>query len=314
VVSSLPLGVRVRCKLIGIAVASWATLALGIQPKFSLTPPTVGQGQVALIQITPPPEKLTLKAGSQNIELWDCGRAEPIVFCGIVSVPLDTPVGDFAVTAQWGEQSKSLNLSVKKGHFQVNHLKVKPSITAPSEEEQAKIAQDKKDIEAAYSMPEAGALWEGIFDLPTTGGITSQFGNQRLYNGELKSTHFGVDLRADTTTPIYAANTGKVLLARLFFMAGNMVLLDHGHGIYSSYAHLSKIEVEPGQIAKKGQQIGIAGATGRVTGPHLHWSMRANGVPVDPHSLRRALNLAEKTKTPLTGIASSKRGRKKTSN
>lgn len=283
----------------------------GAEPVFTLSPKKLGQGQAALVQIAHPPEKLTLKAGAQNIELWDCGKADPVTFCGIVSVPLDTPVGEFEVQAQWGEQTKSLTLAVKKGKFQVNQLKVKPSITAPNPEEQAKIAEDKKDIEAAYAAPEPGQLWEGVFDLPTTGGITSQFGNQRTYNGELKSTHFGVDLRADTTTPIYAANTGKVLLARLFFMAGNMVLLDHGHGIYSSYAHLSKIDVQPGEIVKKGEQLGIAGATGRVTGPHLHWSMRANGVPVDPHSLRTALNKATQVKNPPTELASSKRARMK---
>jgi biotin carboxyl carrier protein len=304
------LGAQMRYQFVGIGFLL-SSFAWGGSPQFTLTPKKVGQGQAALVQVRDTGENMALRAGAQAIETWDCGTAITPVLCGIVSVPLDTKVGKMDITAEWTGGSEALVLPVRKGKFHVNKLKVKPAITQPSDEEKKQIAQDKADIETAYKTPEKGALWEGVFELPTPGAVTSQFGNQRTYNGELKSTHFGVDLRADTTTPIHATNTGKVLLAHLFFMAGNMVLLDHGHGIYSSYAHLSEIKVKPGDVVKKGDVLGIAGATGRVTGPHLHWGMRANGVPVDPHSLRTAMNLALEKKPPLGEITLSKRGKRK---
>lgn len=270
--------------------------SFGTSPDIKLVPKSVRQGQVALLRVKANalPAELRAKAADQEILFWPCKKDVQTEQCGLVAVPLDTPVGKISVSVSWaaqaGTQTKSLSLGVRKGKFLVNRLKVDPSLTQPSEEEQKQIAIDKKDIEEAYLQREKDPLWEGAFELPTKGGVTSFFGNQRTYNGEVKSTHFGVDLRAGTETPIHAINQGKVLLARLFFFAGNMVLLDHGRGVYSSYAHLSNIAVKPGQIVKKGEVLGMAGATGRVTGPHLHWGTRANGVPVDPHSLLVAMN------------------------
>ncbi len=259
--------------------------------KVAVHPQTVPQGQAALITVSSPTPLTELQGRfhEQNIAFWECGKK----LCGIVAVQVNETPGPKDLILEWKtEKQNELKTSfrVKKGTFKVNKLKVEPKITKPSAEDQTRIAQDKKDIEAAYLEPERKALWSGAFVLPTTGEKTSGFGNQRTYNGEVKSIHFGVDLRANTQTPIYATNAGKVVLAKEFFMAGNMVLLDHGMGVYSSYAHLSVLSVQAGQLVAKGDKIGMAGATGRATGPHLHWGMRVNSVAVDPHSLVRALN------------------------
>ena len=106
-----------------------------------------------------------------------------------------------------------------------------------------------------------------------------------MFNGELRSYHRGVDLRGAEGTPIKAMADGKVVIAQNMYFAGNTVYLDHGQGVISSYAHMSRLDVKPGEMVKAGQQIGLVGATGRVTGPHLHLGLNILGVAVDPLSL-----------------------------
>jgi murein DD-endopeptidase MepM/ murein hydrolase activator NlpD len=108
------------------------------------------------------------------------------------------------------------------------------------------------------------------------------YGNKRVFNGQLKSYHNGVDFRARLGTPAVAANTGIVRLAKNLFYSGDAVIIDHGTNIFTIYAHLSKIKVAAGQRIEKGQLIGLTGATGRVSGPHLHWGVKINGVAVNP--------------------------------
>ncbi|MES2504716.1 MAG: M23 family metallopeptidase [Myxococcota bacterium] len=254
---------------------------------FTLEPAMVKQGQVALIKISDAPSDLSVQMGNQKVALWDCEGAKR---CGVIGVPLETPVGKITAEMRSGRELQKLALGVERGDFKVNKLKVPAKITKPNAKERAQIAQDKLDIEAAYKMGEKDPLWAERFELPTGGIITSLFGNQRVYNGILQSVHLGVDLRANETTPIHVSNTGKVVLAKNLFMAGNLVLVDHGSGVYSSYAHLSRIDVQVGQSLKKGEQIGMAGATGRVTAPHLHWSTKVNGIAVDPHALIKVLS------------------------
>ncbi len=269
------------------------SMASAAETRLQLQPKSVRQGQTALVRFPgAAPIDLKIQFGTQNLALWPCGEKT----CGMVGVAVDAPVGTGEVVAEWTENGEAKRavapIKVTRGKFRVNKLSVDPSLTRPSEEEKLRIEQDKKDIEAALAAPAQEIFWDKDFVLPTGGGVTSLFGNQRTYNGEVKSIHFGVDLRANEKTPIHAANAGKVVLARGFFMAGNMVLIDHGFGVFSSYAHLSAIDVAVGARVKKGEKLGMAGATGRVTGPHLHWATRVNGVSVDPMQFRDTWNRA----------------------
>jgi murein DD-endopeptidase MepM/ murein hydrolase activator NlpD len=118
--------------------------------------------------------------------------------------------------------------------------------------------------------------------MPMDSKITSDFGNARVFNGSLKSYHSGTDFRAKVGTPVKSVNDGVVVLAKDRFYAGGSVIVDHGEGVYSCYYHMSKYEVKEGDFVKKGQLLGLSGVSGRVTGPHLHFSMRVSGVQVDP--------------------------------
>jgi len=128
-------------------------------------------------------------------------------------------------------------------------------------------------------------LWTGPFLRPRSARVTSRFGSGRLFNGRVSSSHLGVDYRGKTGDPIYAANRGVVALVDSFFLAGNVVYIDHGNGIVTGYFHMSVAKVTAGDTVDRGQEIGLVGATGRVTGPHLHWSARFGALTIDPADL-----------------------------
>ena len=128
-------------------------------------------------------------------------------------------------------------------------------------------------------------MWTASFLKPRTSVITSEFGSGRLFNGALTTRHLGVDFRGAVGEPVRAANRGVVALVDNFFLAGNVVYIDHGGGVVTAYFHLSKTLVATGDTVKRGQEIGLVGNTGRVTGPHLHWSARYGAVTVNPLDL-----------------------------
>jgi murein DD-endopeptidase MepM/ murein hydrolase activator NlpD len=129
------------------------------------------------------------------------------------------------------------------------------------------------------------ALWTGSFLKPRSSRITSVFGSGRVFNGAVTSRHLGVDYAGAVGAPILAANRGVVALVDSFFLAGNVVYIDHGAGVVTGYFHMSKHLVAVGDTVERGQQIGLVGRTGRVTGPHLHWSARYGTVTVNPGDL-----------------------------
>jgi murein DD-endopeptidase MepM/ murein hydrolase activator NlpD len=128
-------------------------------------------------------------------------------------------------------------------------------------------------------------LWTFPFLRPREARVTSRFGTGRVFNGRVASNHLGVDYRGAVGEPVLAANRGVVALVAEFFLAGNVVYLDHGSGLVTGYFHMSETQVAQGDTVERGQQIGLVGSTGRVTGPHLHWSARFGALTVDPAGL-----------------------------
>ena len=155
-------------------------------------------------------------------------------------------------------------------------------------EDQARADREAAETSAIYDTFTAERYWSDAFQVPVRGAKDGRnFGHRRVFNGQPRAPHSGADLRATTGTPIYAANRGRVVLAKDLFFSGNAVYIDHGHGLFTTYLHLSRIDVAVGEMVEQGQQLGLAGATGRVTGPHLHWGVRLVDARVDPFSLVR---------------------------
>jgi biotin carboxyl carrier protein len=159
-------------------------------------------------------------------------------------------------------------------------LKVAPRYVAPPPEALPQIERDRKRIRKAIASRTA-KRWSLPMARPVPGGITSAFGGRRVFNGQPRAPHKGTDMRCAEGTPVKAAWAGTVLLAEPTYFGGLTVYLDHGQGVISAYAHLSAFDVKAGDSVRKGQTVGRSGSTGRVTGPHLHFGLHVQGVPVD---------------------------------
>jgi murein DD-endopeptidase MepM/ murein hydrolase activator NlpD len=199
--------------------------------------------------------------------------------------------GEFLLQVKFKDDKvilKKIILPERKYKVQkINKMK-KELVTAPKSQNERIVEERKIVREARNKIGEVNeALYAAGIMRPAKGGrISSVFGSQRVLNGTPKSPHNGLDIAAPTGTPVYAMTDGVVLLADdNFYYAGNFILLDHGHGLNSSYLHLNKKFVAEGDTVKKGQKIGEIGTTGRSTGPHLHWSVQWYGKRVDPAGL-----------------------------
>ncbi len=139
-------------------------------------------------------------------------------------------------------------------------------------------------LDAIYALQTQPVHWGWPFAVPAPGSVvTSRFGGNRSYNsGVWSAYHTGTDFRLGVGGPVVATTSGRVAAAQMFEVRGKVVIIDHGYGVYSQYAHLSEVYVAPGQLVQRGQIIGLAGATGRTNGPHLHFEIIVNGIPVDP--------------------------------
>jgi murein DD-endopeptidase MepM/ murein hydrolase activator NlpD len=166
-------------------------------------------------------------------------------------------------------------------------LSVSPRFTQPLDSAtEARIARENATArEIGRSSHATGRMWNLPFLRPRESLITSRFGSGRMFNGTLSSRHLGVDFRGQVGQPVRSANRGVVALVGDFFLAGNVVYIDHGEGMVTAYFHLSKTLVAKGDTVSRGQEIGLVGSTGRVTGPHLHWSARYGEVTVNPLDL-----------------------------
>jgi murein DD-endopeptidase MepM/ murein hydrolase activator NlpD len=166
-------------------------------------------------------------------------------------------------------------------------LKVDSSFSKPLDAEtEARVARENAMArEVGRKSHDSPPMWTSSFLRPRSSVITSVFGSGRVFNGAVTSRHLGVDYRGAEGEPILAANRGVVALVENFFLAGNVVYIDHGGGVVTGYFHMSKPLVTVGDTVKRGQEIGLVGKTGRVTGPHLHWSARYGAVTVNPGDL-----------------------------
>jgi murein DD-endopeptidase MepM/ murein hydrolase activator NlpD len=186
--------------------------------------------------------------------------------------------GEPEVTTRWTVQ-------VRPRTYSETQLSVAPRFTSPPADVSERIARERELVRSTLGEVTSEWLIDGNFVRPRNTRITSPFGQKRVFNGELQSRHWGVDLAGEVGTPVRVAGRGRIAIARNLYYAGNAIYVDHGLGVFSGYYHLSQIDVSEGDFVERGQVIGQVGATGRVTGPHLHWSFFAGGERLDASSV-----------------------------
>src|SRR5215467_14976416 len=164
-------------------------------------------------------------------------------------------------------------------------LTVEKKFTEPNPEQEAQIAEAKKVKDDYLNRVTPEREWKGSFTPPVDAETSDVFGSRRIFNGVAQSPHYGLDYRVHTGTPVAAMNEGTVLLARFLYYEGNFVVIDHGQGLLTLYLHLSELRVKEGDPVKRGQEVGLSGASGRATGPHLDVRVRWQKTYLDPARL-----------------------------
>jgi murein DD-endopeptidase MepM/ murein hydrolase activator NlpD len=186
-------------------------------------------------------------------------------------------------------------LEVAPKAVRTRRLRVNPKFVTPPRRVWPRIEQETALLNELFARTSSDRWWRDGAVRPVEGVAVSGFGVRSILNGRNRGPHNGLDLAAGTGTPVHAPTPGVVVYAREFYYSGNTVILDHGLGLYSTMAHLSAIDVQEGQRVDQGALLGKVGATGRVTGPHLHWAVRLHGARVDPLSLLEVLQPGSST-------------------
>ena len=201
----------------------------------------------------------------------------------VVGISLDTEPGERAIDVQQPrKEPHRIKFKVLPKQYRTQQLKVPPGQVNLSAADEARVKDEQEKVRAAMAGFSADAPATLRLQAPVAGRRSSSFGLRRVFNGESRRPHGGMDIAAPTGTPIKAPLAGTVVDVGNYFFNGNNVLIDHGQGLVTMYCHLSRIRVQLGQELKAGDLIGDVGATGRVTGPHLHWGVALNRTFVDP--------------------------------
>lgn len=251
-------------------------------------------GSIVLVSLRLPVEiqQPVVQGHFENIDLPFFRNGE--VYQSVLGVPYDHKPGLTQVQIRVGEgaQARTIaaTLTIVRGNYESEVLKVQGSKVRPQNpKDLARIKIEQAEIGEVYSAVTLKKYWSGPFLLPVQAAFTSRFGTKRVYNGLQKSAHLGLDFKAPVGTPIMAAAPGKVVIAKDLFFTGNTVILDHGYGVLTLYAHMSKLNVKKGQEVKAGELLGLSGKTGRVTGPHLHWMAIVHKQKVNPFDLTQVM-------------------------
>ena len=215
-------------------------------------------------------------------------------WAAFAGVDLDTPPGvyTYRVSGEWdggATLEHAGEITVVAKDYPTEQLKVAAKYVEPPPAVAERIARESADLKQIWARATPERMYDGATLRPLAGVPGRNFGRRRVFNGKPRSPHSGSDLAAPVGTPVSAAARGRVVLARELYFSGNLVVLDHGGGVYTLYAHLSRMDVSEGTIVAAGEIIGQVGATGRVTGPHLHWGARIGEARVDPGRLLELL-------------------------
>lgn len=201
----------------------------------------------------------------------------------LVGLPLDTPVGEQQLDIGPDGQRQPLPFPVSAKAYPIQKLSIKnPKMVNPDEQDLTRINAERERQIAIRSQFRNVPVARTDLSLPASGRLSSRFGLRRVFNGEPRAPHTGLDVAVPAGTPIRAPADGVVSEVGDFYFNGKTVFVDHGQGFVSMVCHLSQASVEVGQPVRRGEALGQSGSSGRATGPHLHWSVYLNGAAVDP--------------------------------
>jgi murein DD-endopeptidase MepM/ murein hydrolase activator NlpD len=246
---------------------------------------SIEPGEVVLFTATTaaPIEALRARAFDRDLPTF---RVDSNTWQAVLGIDLDIAEGSYPVSfdalLDGHEVETTLSLAVRKRVFATRTLRVDDAFVNPSAPTVQRILSEAAALARVWEQSAQSRLWSGAFVRPVPGRATGIFGSRSIFNGQARQPHGGTDFLSPTGTPIQAPNSGRVVLARELYFTGNTVVIDHGLGMFSLLAHLSVVDVHAGDSVTAGQTVGQVGATGRVTGPHLHWAVRIGEARVDP--------------------------------
>jgi peptidase M23-like protein len=273
----------------------FALLALGLvafeahaqQPSLSVQPGTAKPGDPVLVTVRGVTGMPSGTVAGRPLHFFETAGG----WQALTGLPVEQAVGsaEVKVVGPRPQEGKPVELSgvldVVAPGYPERQLQVAGKYVKPPESVKAQMAEDRAAFAAAFSQTFTPLQFQRNFAWPRQDRITAPFGDRRSFNGKLQSQHFGTDIDGEIGDSIYAANDGEVVMTRECYSSGNTVIVHHGGGLYTTYFHMSRIDVKPGMRVKQGQKLGLVGKTGRVTGPHLHWGVKVDGLWVDALTL-----------------------------
>jgi hypothetical protein len=251
-------------------------------------------GEVVLLEVRSPQPLKYLQIEAFGRKFPGFCENGGLVWAGLIGIDLEIEPGRHEIIISGADLDgssvtarKTLEIIAKK--FPARNLSVDEKYVTPSADALARIEEESQRVNAIFASTTPERFWRGPFRIPVAGKVISAFGKRNIYNGKPRSPHAGADFKGAVGTPVRAPNAGRIVLAEDLYFSGNTIILDHGLGLYSYFAHLSAFSVKVDDKIEAGGIIGKVGATGRVTGPHLHWTVRLIGTRVNPLSLVRVL-------------------------
>jgi Peptidase family M23 len=275
--------------LIAAGLAAQAVSPLTISARSRAVAP----GEIVVLTITSNAPVADLKVRAFGQDLMPFAENDR-TWRVLVGIDIDVAPGKHpvAIESAAGQATHVLVVAPKK--FPTRRLTVDSAFVDPPAEAQQRIQEESKLVAAIWKAATSERLWNSPFVRPVPHPANSAFGTRSVFNGQPRSAHGGADFLSPAGTDVKAPNAGRVVLVRNLYYSGNTVILDHGLGVFSYFAHLSSMAVSEGDVVTPGTFVGKVGATGRVTGPHLHWTARVGNARVDPLALLALLGVPEK--------------------
>ena len=262
-----------------VAVIALAAVQISLQAR------AVQPGELVVLSIVLPEHRdaVRVRAFDRDTAAYAVGDSQ---WRALVGIDLDVKPGTYVVAVDAGAGlTARTDLVVNRHAFPTRRLTVDEGFVNPPPQLSDRIAQEAALLRTTWRRVTPERFWSAPFVRPVPQPANSRFGTRSIFNGRPRGAHGGADFLSPAGTPIHAPNAGRAVIARDLYFTGNTVVIDHGLGIFSMLAHLSAIDVREGDRVEADDVIGLVGATGRVTGPHLHWAVRVNGARVDPLSV-----------------------------